>query len=507
MNASYRSLAIALSTALCLMMFTACPPALAFDGGGPGTPEADSAPRTSGVSDVVPVGEKLAEFDRDPLRTQPHLAGAGLTLPGDTAAPICAASVTADQPLSLATAIDLALCNSPLIRSAWADIEIQAAGLGEAKGAYLPTLTAGLSRTSDRTVYPGIGSQRSTLVGNGSTAGLTWRLFDFGGRNANLLGADDLLSAAIASHAAAIQKALDTVIGAYFDVQSANATLDAKQAGEVLARDTLEAAHRREARGVGSQTETLQAAVGLAKASLDRSRAHGDVLKGLAQLTYALGLPADSQFTLAADLADDTRNLGPELSRWLTDAESMHPAILAARAQLEAAREKVVATEAEGRPSLDASVNFYRNGRPSQGLPALQTNERVIALTLNVPLFDGFANKYKVRGAQAQAEQKEAELQDVSHQILLDVLKAHADAVAALDNLELSQALLSASQSAMESVQRKFDRGASDILDMLSAQAALADARQQRVRSLAEWRSARLRLMASAGILGHANLH
>ena len=130
----------------------------------------------------------------------------------------------------------------------------------------------------------------------------------------------------------------------------------------------------------------------------------------------------------------------------------------------------------------------------------------MVALTLNVPLFDGFATRYRTRGAQAEVEQKAADLQDLSHQILVDVLKAHADAVAALDNLELSRILLSTSQSAMESVRHKFDHGASDILEMLNAQAALADARQQRVRCLAEWRSARLRLMAAAGRLGHASL-
>jgi outer membrane protein len=245
----------------------------------------------------------------------------------------------------------------------------------------------------------------------------------------------------------------------------------------------------------------------LSKAALDRSRANGDHRKALSMLVYALGLAPGTSVALAPDLADDSRDLGQELSQWISQAQGSHPAIVAARAQLDATRDKVASTEAEGLPTLDASFNVYRNGRPTQGLPTIQTTERVVGLTLSIPLFDGFSHQYKVRGAQAQVEQKEADVQDLEHQVLLDVLKAHADAASALDNLDLSQGLLTASLGALDSVRRKYDRGASDILEMLSVQASLADARQQRVRCLAEWRSARLRLMAAAGVLGRAGFH
>ncbi len=57
-------------------------------------------------------------------------------------------------------------------------------------------------------------------------------------------------------------------------------------------------------------------------------------------------------------------------------------------------------------------------------------------------------------------------------------------------------------QDTLDKVQRKYDLGVVDILDMLSVQVALADAEQERISSLAEWRSARLRLLANAGMMG-----
>lgn len=442
----------------------------------------------------------------DPLLTRPPELVTGATLPGDGAPIRCQDFPLGGRPLALLEAVDIGLCANPQVQSTWAAIKVQAAALGEAKAAYLPTVTASLSHVNDRTTYSDANLASTGIRDNANSIGVSWRLFDFGGRAASRRSATDLLNAAMASHDATLQKTLATLIGAYFDAQTALAAWQAKLKGEELARSTMETAQRKERQGAGAQSDTLQAATALAKASLDRSRALGDYQKAMAMLVYALGVPAETQLQLAPDLADDSRDMGKYLAAWLAQARDQHPALVAARAQVAAAQEKVKIIRSEGLPSIDASGNMYKNGRPNQGLPSVNTTEKVVTLTLNIPIFDGFANKYKVSGAQAQVEQQQASLLDTTHQVLMEVVKAHADAQSALGNLESSQRLLQAAQNALASVQRKFDRGASDILDILSTQAALADAHQQRIRCLAEWRSARLRLLAASGGLGHKDV-
>ncbi|MCQ4437676.1 TolC family protein, partial [Clostridioides difficile] len=83
-----------------------------------------------------------------------------------------------------------------------------------------------------------------------------------------------------------------------------------------------------------------------------------------------------------------------------------------------------------------------------------------------------------------------------------DVLKAHADAETTADNLDVSARLLAAAEAALASARNRYALGAGDILELLSAQAALSDARQERVRTQAEWEAARFRLFASAGVMG-----
>jgi outer membrane protein len=275
---------------------------------------------------------------------------------------------------------------------------------------------------------------------------------------------------------------------------------------EVLARQTLETAKKREIRGAGAKTDVMLAQISLAKAELEHVRATGLHDKALIALVVALGLQAQDvharSLVLARDYEEQDAGLNGELAQWMQLAHHHHPAVLAARAQLESVKARLAVTRSEGLPSLDFTLSQYVNGRPNQGLTTSQTTESVVGFTLNVPLLEGFGRTYKVRGAMAQIEVREAEVSDTENQVLGDVAKAHTEALAALRNLEASKRLLDAAQETLENVQRKYDRGVADILEMLSVQSALADAGQERVRALSEWRSARLRLLANAGTVG-----
>ncbi|OEZ87303.1 outer membrane efflux protein BepC precursor [Janthinobacterium sp. HH104] len=421
---------------------------------------------------------------------------------GEFEAAPCPSAYEAGVPLTLPAAVDLALCHNAQVHGAWAGIRLQAAGVGEARAAFLPTLNAGVSRVHDRTAYPGASTPSGSLNSNTGSLNLSWRLFDFGGRAAGQRSAQALLDAALANRDAVLQKTLAATVSAYFDAQTARANVRMREEYRALANETVLATQRRAQRGLGSHSDTLQATSALAKAALGASRADGEFQKARAVLVYTLGLPAEAGVVLDDDAAEPAAGLREDLHTWLALAQARHPAIVAAQAQLAAARERVAVTESEGRPSIDLTANIYQNGRPNQGLSAASTRETLVGISLNIPLFDGFARHYKVRGALAQAGQREAEAQEVQQQTLMELVKTHAEASTALANLAASQAWLDAARDAQASVQRKFGLGAADILEMLNTQSALLEAQQERIRCQAEWRSARLRLLASAGVLG-----
>lgn len=440
-------------------------------------------------------------LDSDPLRSTHAIPASGVHLPGDALATSCASSLLRRGSVSLSEALDAALCNNPHIKAAWSEIKSQAAALGDAKSAYLPVISAAISAANDRTVYPGHPEAGTQVTGLAPTLGMTWRLFDFGEREANRNAAQAMLNAALANEEAVLQKTMGAVISAYFDAQTQYGNWQTRQQNEALARQTLEAAQRRQQRGSGALSDTLQALTALSKSELERGRAYSAYQKAISVLIYAMGVAPDAQITVREDASDANEETRQELQEWLRVA-GKHPAIVAARASVEAAKEKMHALRSQGLPSVDFAANLYQNGRPNQGLPSITSRESVASITLTVPLFDGFSHAYRMRSAQAQVEQKEAELEDTEHQVMLDVIKVHADATAAFDNLAASQMLLSAATAALDSVKRRFDKSAADVVDILSAQTALSDARQERNRCQAEWRSARFSLLAATGSLG-----
>ncbi|WP_256229954.1 TolC family protein [Variovorax sp. YR750] len=86
------------------------------------------------------------------------------------------------------------------------------------------------------------------------------------------------------------------------------------------------------------------------------------------------------------------------------------------------------------------------------------TRERLVGVTLNLPIFEGFARTYKVRGADALVEQRAAELLDVEHRVAMEVVQAYSDAAAALRNLEASDTLLRTAQSSLASSRRRYEK-------------------------------------------------
>lgn len=461
---------------------------------------------------ILPVFAHAFEFPyllSDPLRTMPGVVEKGVILPGDTA-PI-PRSVHKDfaQPLTLDEAVDLALSNNPKVKSAWADIKVQAGSLGEAYAPYLPAINGTVNWTKDNINYS---NSRYTSINTSSYTGqasATWRIFDFGGRNANRRSAEMLLAAALSSYDASIQDALSGVIQAYFDAMTAGAALNAKTKDEDIAQSTLNSAKDREAKGVVSRSDTLRATTALAKASLDRNRAQGDYQKAVALLRYYLGLPGGTALVLPPELNEkqDGAVESKELSLWLEEAQKGHPMIVSAKKQLEAAHAQVTATKSAGLPTVNFSANYYQNTRPGEALTASDAKETTLIVALTIPLFDGFASTYKLRGAQAKVEKQTATLVDLEQQVAREVIKAYADATSAIGNLDASRILLESAQNALAVSQRKYDKGAADITEVLSTQTALADAWNERIRCLSEWHSSRLQLLASAGRMGRYAVH
>lgn len=191
----------------------------------------------------------------------------------------------------------------------------------------------------------------------------------------------------------------------------------------------------------------------------------------------------------------------------LENARLAHPKVLAAAAQWQAALENVHFARSRGRPVIRLVGESDRTNQPvsaSLGEPELpaQTRENYIGIKIEIPLFDGFSRRSQIRQAEAQARMQEQELRDTEQQVAISVWSSVQALRTDTDNLHNTDVVLQSAKETLEAAQHRYRSGVGDMLEVLSAQKTLAMSEQQWIQARLDWRTARLQLAASMGILG-----
>lgn len=418
--------------------------------------------------------------------------------PFDTQAGIRGAPCAQRQPvgaLGLADVVDLALCNNPQTREAWASARVQAGLVGVAQAPYLPSLNGTVGSSRNRTDIEGVPATRRTV--NSASLSFSWLLYDFGAREATLENARELLAAAISTQDSTAQSVFLAALQAYFQVHAFSAALDAAEQSEKAAKESLAAAEARYRAGNATPADRLQAQTALSQATLTRIRVGGELQSARGVLANAIGIDAGRPIEL--------RPLGPiaappdfesNVDALIAEARQRRPDLAAAESQLRAARASVDASRAAHLPSI--SLTAVPSWQDSGGL---STNNSGIGVSVSIPLFSGFGQTYRVRTAEAQADLRAAQRDKLQLQVALDVWRAYQSLQTATQSMRTTTDLLASAEQSERVALGRYRAGVGNILDLLSAQSALAAARQQRVQSVYDWNVSRATLAQSVGVL------
>jgi len=414
--------------------------------------------------------------------------------------------------VDLLTAAEHALCHNPKTRQAWIDVQIKAALLGGAASAFWPTLSATLRSSMDSSVsdvpsQPALSSAQHTAFRD-YTLSLSWKLLDAGARRAQGEVAQHTLAAAQAAQDDVLQSVLSLTVKDYYAAVAARSALEAATSTEDDAGRSLQAAKARVLGGVASVIDQMQAQTEYAQAVFNRAKAAGDmrVLRGVLAVDMGLNPNVPLMLPVLSGDAQPDVALSASIDDLLDEAKRFHPKTVEARAQLRAAMAHVDDVRAQGLPSLSLNARATSSTQPvvpAVGLAPLPASgrDRFIGLQLDVPIFEGFARTYGVRAAQAGVDSQEANLRDIEQQVTLNVWTAHATLEADSENLRNTTTLLDNASQTYVAAQQRYQKGVGSIIELLSVQSALANARQRRVQSLLDWRTARLQLAASLGRL------
>lgn len=424
----------------------------------------------------------------------------------------CRLNKDIDHAWTLVDVVDQALCSNPQTRQAWANARFQAAQVGIAKSAYLPTITLNTS-VSRSMNSAGSNLQLTTISSTGGSSqpinrftpvvSLNYLLYNFGGREAQLESAQRTLEASNWTHDAMLQTVMFVAIQAYYQVFATQAAAEAALVSEKAGNEALNAAQKRYEVGAAALADALQAKTAFAQARLNRQKTEGDARVAIGSLANALGLEADYRLNIAAPfLPKPDAEQESMVHRLIEEAKLMRPDLAAAEATVKAAEANVKAAEAGHWPSISVISNY---GYSHTNLPS-DTQSWTMGMQISVPLFTGFNTTYQIRSAEEQLEVKRADYDKLEQSVSLDVWRAYQLLNTAHDSFISSEDLVASAVQSERVAMGRYKAGAGNIIDLLNAQASHANARLQLIQAQYTWLTQKAQLAQALGRLDFSTI-
>jgi outer membrane protein TolC len=354
---------------------------------------------------------------------------------------------------------------------------------------------------------PSTGTSISTDAGIGETVSLTtdlyvsYLLLDFGGRDASINAARQALYNSNWVHNRQIQEVIVSVLDAYYTYLGLSALLEARESDLKNAKTNLEAAQELFNAGVRNKLDVLQAETDLINIELNIVDIEGRRQIAFGQLANVLGLPSNVSFfvpPLPQNLPIDVILTG--VDQLIGQAMRWRPDLAAAFALHQQRKEEVVIARSAGLPTLQAFIDMQENINISNS--SLNNHSISASLVVSTPLFDGFLYTNRVRRAKEFVRGTCANIRQVELNITLDVITSYFNFQAAVESLKLSEKFLKSSEESYEAALAIYREGIGTILDLLTSQRALANAKAQKIQSRTQWAMALSNLSFAIGTLG-----
>ncbi|HKI94260.1 MAG TPA: TolC family protein [Gemmatimonadales bacterium] len=401
--------------------------------------------------------------------------------------------------LSLSDVVDIALRNNAQTAATWADARAAAATYGAERGSYFPSLTLSGSVTRLKTVQ----SQGRTGVDQtvyGPTLNLSYLLFDFGGRTGAVRNARDALLQADWTHNATIQSVVLQVEIAYFQYFATKSLLTAQQSTLAEADTNLKAAQERHDVGLATIADVLQARTARSQARLALETTQGQLASARGALALSMGLPANVPYDIErAPEGPPPLGIMEGVDSLIARAVRTRPDLSTARAVVDAADARVTQARGAMLPSLSLSANA---GRTYVANSSIQGANYTASLGISIPLFQGFSRQYQLRAAEASADAARARATQLEQRVTYQVFTAYYGLQTATQRVRTSDDLLASATQSEEVALARYREGVGSVLDLLTAQAALADARAQSIDARWSWYTALAQLAHDTGVLG-----
>jgi outer membrane protein len=387
------------------------------------------------------------------------------------ALPLCAQQPMA---LTLSGAEQLAIQNNPQFAAARLNAQASYQVPVELRSASLPTATGAITGVgADSGSRLAAGALNNPVVYSRLASGvLVNQLVTDFGRTGSLVASAKLRAQAqdqVTETARA--DILVATVRAYFGVQRANAVLQVAQqtvSARQLVSDQITALFNSQLK---SQLDVSFANVNLADAQLLLSQAQNDLKSAEAALAAAIGLPAQTSFSLAEEVLPGS--LPDQVDPFIQQALQDRPELKDLRLEQSAAERFAKAEHALIYPTVSIAGTA---GIVPAGESAVPSRYGAIGVNVNIPIFNGGLFHARQSEAELRAKAATQQVNDLANRITRDVRVAYLNARTAFERLGLTAQLLQNAQQALDLAQGRYQLGLSSIIELSQAQLNLTSA-------------------------------
>ena len=293
------------------------------------------------------------------------------------------------------------------------------------------------------------------------------------------------------------QDARDLVIrqaaGLYLDAQASAAEAAAAESRVTTSQTLEKLARDQHAQGLATAVDVVRAQVQLARDQQNLLVARNTYQTSLLVLAHFLGLSPGAPL----DLAEPLKFHHVES----TDADQALHSALEARSdyaalfkQRESLVEQLKASRARYLPTLSVNGDYGAIGRGFGSMAG--TGE--IQGTLTVTLFDRDRAGEKTE-LQSQLKRLNAQIDDLNREIEQELRKAVLDLESTENQVTVTEAALHLAERELSLAQDRFRNGVTDNIEVVTAQASLASAQDDRIMALARHADSVMALVRSLG--------
>ncbi len=257
----------------------------------------------------------------------------------------------------------------------------------------------------------------------------------------------------------------------------------------------VEVVEQLHSKGLVSRFELLRARTEQANLRPQILKAESDVRLAGKRLKSFLGLPLNEEIEIDETRADTSLAGLPELQWFIDTAVVGRPEMQQSELMVDMRGKAVTVARAGYLPNLSAISQYaWQSSSDDFKLDDNTTESFTAGLQLSWNVFDGGRTRGEVGKAKAELRQAEFNRMDLTDQVTLEVEQAYDRLLQAKKSIDMQGQTIAQAEEGLRIANLRYEAGEGTLLEVLSAQTALSEARTSLEVALFSFRNARASL-------------